>query len=51
MSKRNQRDVIGIVAAGLMTEKSWFDSQQRQEVVLLTRAPRLAPELTHSPVY
>jgi hypothetical protein len=50
MFKRNQRGVIGIVTAGLMTEKSWFDSQQRQEVVLFTRAPRLALELTHPPV-
>jgi hypothetical protein len=50
MSKRKQRGVIGIVAAGLMTEKSWLDFQQRQEVVLFTRASRLALELTHSPV-
>jgi hypothetical protein len=48
MFKRNQRGVIGIVTAGLMIEKSWFDSQQRQELVIFTRDSRLPLEFTHS---
>jgi hypothetical protein len=50
MCKRKRRGVICIVTAGLMTEKAWFDSHGRQEVVLFTRASRLLMELTHCPV-